>query len=76
MLSKLLTVIVGGVVSLIIIGIVAFIGTLFIYAGWNWGIVPAIPSLAHVVELGTAFWLSLGLASIGSRFQSKLTPES
>ena len=76
MLGKIITAILAGLVGLVIIAILALIGTLFIYAGWNWGIVPAMPTVAHAVDLGTAFWLSLGLSSIGSRFKAdKLTLE-
>ena len=59
--------------AILAIAILALIGTLFLYAGWNWGVVPAVPS-THTVDLAQAFWLSLGLSSIGSRFKTdKLT---
>ncbi len=70
MLEKIIGAIVAGLIGLVLIAIVALIGTLFLYAGWNWGVVPAMPNLAHSVDLAQAFWLSLGLSSIGSRFKS------
>ena len=76
MLEKIVGAVVTGIVGLIIIGLLALIGTLFVYAGWNWGIVPAVPTIAHAVGLAQAFWLSLGLTVIGSRFKAdKLTLE-
>ena len=76
MLEKIVGAIATGIVGLILIAIVALIGTLFLYAGWNWGVVPALPTSTHTVDLLQAFWLSLGLSSIGSRFKSdKLTLE-
>jgi len=71
MLEKIIGALAASIVGLIIIAIFALIGTLFLYAGWNWGVVPAVPS-THAVDLAQAFWLSLGLSSIGSRFKSDI----
>lgn len=52
--------------------VTALLGTLFFYAGWNWGVVPAV-SFARPVELAQAFWLSLAVSAIGGMFKSSLT---
>jgi hypothetical protein len=63
------------VVGLLLTVLTALLGTLFLYAGWNWGVVPAISGTREVGLLG-AFWLSLGLSAIGSVFKSSLTVNS
>ena len=72
MFEKIISVIAASILGLVLIAIVALIGTLFLYAGWNWGVVPALP-VTHPVDLVQAFWLSLGLSSIGSRFKSDIS---
>ena len=63
------------VVGLVLTVVTALLGTLFLYAGWNWGVVPAISGTKEV-GLAGAFWLCLGLSSIGSMFKSSLTVNS
>lgn len=65
------------VLVLIVLGmlfavVTALIGTLFFYAGWNWGVVPAT-SFAKDVTVGQAFWLSLCVSAMGGMFKSSLT---
>ncbi len=72
MLEKIIGALGAAIAGLILIAIFALIGTLFLYAGWNWGVVPAVPA-THTVDLAQAFWLSLGLSSIGSRFKSDVS---
>lgn len=50
------------------------VGTLFLYAGWNWGLVPALEGskmALREVGLDTAFWLALCLSTIGGFFNFK-----
>ncbi len=70
MLEKIIGAIAAGIVGLILIAIIALIGTVFVYVGWNWGLAFALPTLAHSVTWVQAFWLSLCLSTIGSRFKS------
>lgn len=52
------------------------ISTLFLYAGWNWGLVPAMEGskmALREVDLGTAFWLALCLSTIGGFFKATVT---
>lgn len=51
----------------------ALIGCFFLYAGWNWGLVPAVHDQVRSIDLGTAFWLSLCLATIGGFFKTSVT---
>lgn len=44
--------------------VAALISTFFLYAGWNWGFVPAVG--VRTIDIAQAFWLSLGLSVIGS----------
>lgn len=65
------------ILFLIVLGVIgtllsAVIGMLFFYAGWNWGLVPAL-GFAHSIDLPQAFWLSLCLSSIGTMFRSSVT---
>lgn len=76
MFAKIIGAIIAGLTGLVIIAILALIGTVFLYMGWNWGIVHAVPALAHPIDLAQTFWLSLGLSSIGARFKSDLTASS
>ena len=71
-IMKILLLIIMGLVLTVV---TALIGTLFLYAGWNWGVVPAIGG-THEVSLPGAFWLSLGLSAIGGMFKSSLTVNS
>lgn len=55
----------------------AVISALFLYAGWNWGVVPAVPAIAKAIDFGQAFWLSIAFWTIGSAFKATLkTKES
>lgn len=51
--------------------ITALIGTLFFLAGWNWGVSPAFGT--REIGLGTAFWLSLFLSTVGGMFKTTVT---
>jgi len=59
------------VMGLVLTFVTALFATLFFYAGWNWGVVPAFG--LKEIGLGTAFWLSLAISSIGGTFKSSLT---
>lgn len=50
----------------------AFFSALFMYAGWNWGLVEAIGPAVHDIKLDTAFWLCLLIRVIGGAFKSTL----
>lgn len=58
--------------GLLLCVVTALLGTLFFYAGWNWGVVPAT-TVAREVTLSQAFWLSLCISAIGGMFKSSLT---
>jgi uncharacterized membrane protein len=60
------------VVSFILILITAVLGTLFLYAGWNWGVVPTL-DLSHQIGFMQAFWLSLFVSTVGGAFKSSVT---
>jgi hypothetical protein len=51
---------------LMLVGLGAAISAPFMYAGWNWGLVPALG--VHEIGFLQAFWLSLGFGVIGSKF--------
>src|SRR5271166_1000358 len=63
------------IIGLILVIVTALLGMFFFYAGWNWGVVPAIAGTSPVTIFG-AFWLSLGISSIGGMFKSSLTVNS
>lgn len=66
-------------IAILLVGMIlvsTLIGTLFLYAGWNWGLVPALEGskmALREVGLGTAFWLSLCLSTIGGFFKTSVT---
>lgn len=66
-------------VAFLLVGMIlvsAFIGTLFLYMCWNWGLVPALRgSKMYLTEISfeTAFWLSLCLSTIGGFFKTSVT---
>lgn len=62
-----------GILLVGMILITTLIGTLFLYAGWNWGLVPATQGLVKEVGLGTAFWLSMCLSTIGGFFKTSVS---
>lgn len=65
-----------GILAVLMIVVTTLIGTLFLYAGWNWGLVPALEGSAmHLREigLGTTFWLSMCLATIGGFFKTSVS---
>jgi len=46
-----------------------FVATLFVWMGWNWGLVPVLaPGLVKTVTLEGAFFLSMCFAALGSSF--------
>lgn len=62
-------------IGILLVGMIlvtTLIGTLFLYAGWNWGLVPATGFLKEV-SLGTAFWLSMCLSTIGGFFKTSVS---
>jgi hypothetical protein len=65
-----------GILLVGMILIATLIGTVFLYMGWNWGLVPALEGSAlHLREIGfaTAFWLSMCLSTIGGFFKTSVT---
>lgn len=66
-------------IAILLIGMIlvsTLIGTLFLYAGWNWGLVPALEGSAmrlHEVGLATTFWLSMCLSTIGGFFKTSVS---
>ena len=73
-------------IAILLIGMIlvtTLIGTLFLYAGWNWGLVPALQLhtldggpeglCLHEIGLGTAFWLSMCLSTIGGFFKTSVS---
>ncbi len=60
-----------GAFLVVMIFLIALVGTLFFYAGWNWGIVPAFN--LHEIGLSTAFWLSICLSTVGGMFKTSVT---
>jgi len=68
------------VVALLLVGlvltvVVAALGTVFMWLGWNEGVVAAL-SFARPITLAQAFFLSLGFAGVGNTFKSSLTINS
>lgn len=56
--------------------VLSLIGTLFLYVGWNWGLVAALEgSVFRLHEIGfiNAFWLSMCLAVVGGFFKPSVT---
>jgi hypothetical protein len=65
------------VLALILLGLMmtlvtAIVVTLFFYAGWNLGVVPAL-SFAKKITLMQAFWLSLTISTVCNCFKSSLS---
>lgn len=61
-------------IAILLIGMIvvtALIGTLFFLAGWNWGVAPALG--LRDIGLGTAFWLSLFMSTVGGMFKTTVT---
>lgn len=55
----------------------ALISALFLYMGWNWGMIHAVPSLAKEIGFGEAFWTAIAFWTIGAAFKATLkTKES
>lgn len=68
------------VVALLLFGLVltvlvAALGTVFMWFGWNHGVVPAL-SFAKEISVLQAFCLSLCFSGIGTMFKSTLTVNS
>lgn len=58
--------IIFGVLLALALGFAATILTfLFLYMGWNWGIVPAF-SFVKPLSLSQVFWLDFGLVMLGN----------
>ena len=64
-------VLLGLLVLLATVFLLALIGALPVYLGWNFGVVPASNNSLPEIRIGTAFWLSLFLGAVGSFFQTK-----
>lgn len=65
-----------GILLVAMIIITTLIGTVFLYMGWNWGLVPALEGTKmqlHEVGFGTTFWLSMCLSTIGGFFKSSVS---
>lgn len=66
-------------IAILLIGMIlvtTLIGTLFLYAGWNWGLVPALADSKmqlREIGLGTTFWLSMCLSTIGGFFKTSVS---
>ncbi len=65
------------VIVLLILGLLmtvvtALISTLFLYVGWNWGLVPAV-EFAKPVTLVGAFWLSMCIATVGGMLKTSVS---
>lgn len=58
--------------SMVLAVVTALVATVFFYAGWNWGVVPAV-GFAKEVSLAQAFWLSLCVSAVGGAFKTSLT---
>jgi len=57
--------------ALVLIFATAAFATIFTYAGWNWGVVPAI-SGARPIGITTAFWLSLAVSTVSGMTRSSV----
>lgn len=57
--------------ALIFALVVAVFGTVFVYLGWNYGVVAAFPS-THEIGLSSAFWLSVFVSIVGGMFKSEV----
>lgn len=66
---KAMLLLLGGLVLTVF---VAALGTVFMWASWNWGVVPAL-SCAKPIGLFGAFCLALFLSNFGAMFKSSLT---
>lgn len=65
-----------GILLVATIFVATLIGTVFLYMGWNWGLVPALDKSAmqlREIDFGTTFWLSLCLSTVGSFFKTSVT---
>lgn len=60
------------ILSFVLVIITALFGTLFIYAGWNWGLTPALSGQVKEIDFGTAFWLGIFISTIAGMFKSKI----
>lgn len=70
--------ILGILVAIFALGVVivdAALATVFVYMGWNWGVVPTF-SGTHEIPWSTAFWLGLFLSTLGWFFKPALKNES
>lgn len=54
----------------------ALISAFFLYMGWNWGMVHAVPTLAAKLSFPQSFWTALAFWTIGSAFKASLKKES
>lgn len=72
--SKIMKIVLLIVLALALILVTALLSTLFLYAGWNWGLVPATGLPA--ISLTTTFWLSLLFSTVAGCFRSSLSVNS
>jgi hypothetical protein len=52
-------------VTLLLCALMALISSVFLYAGWNWDLVP-VTGLHPLTDVFRAFWLAFGLTVLGS----------
>ena len=65
-----------GILLVATIFVATLIGTLFLYMGWNWGLVDALSGTkmaVHEIGFGTAFWLSMCLSTSGGFCKTSVT---
>lgn len=61
-----------GIIVLIPLFIIcgALISGFFLYMGWNWGMVHAVPDIAKNISFAQSFWTALAFWTIGSAFKA------
>lgn len=50
----------------------ALISAIFLYMGWNWGMVHAVPSIAKEIGFFQAFWAAIAFWTIGAAFKASV----
>jgi len=67
---KAFFVICGGLLTMICL---SALFTLFLYAGWNYGLVEAVPGTFSHISFVTSWWLSVFFSTLGGFFKSNFT---